>query len=231
MKANISRVPFSLSHPACLSSAVGWQPFIIQADFQLRVFLQPEETVRFSGFILAWDSPGCRVLLWQPCIPWEKTILTMRTEPLIQRLKTRFHKERRGKIVRGSKWVTLKGKKPYLLTAHPNCVRISSNVKGKDTWMAVSWEPRMREDNPITVVVNVVAELEVSIIFIVNYQILCTGNVAYIMNIRPLIEQGMDNFSFKCDRESPWHLRNWICDYSTFDRDLQIPGLSWWFQW
>ena len=42
-----------------------------------------------------------------------------------------------------------------------------------------------------------VAKLEVSNIFIVNYQILCTGNVAYIMNIRPLVQQGTDNFSFK----------------------------------
>ena len=77
-----------------------------------------------------------------------------------------------------------------------------------------------------------VAELEVSIIFIVNYQILCTGNVAYIMNIRPLPEQGMGNFSFKCDIEKA--LGIWGIEFVTtmhFDRDLQIPGLPWWFWW
>lgn len=65
--------------------------------------------------------------------PWEKTTLTMRVEASNSTFKGTV--STKGKIVCGSKLGHIKKRKEAisLLTAHPNCVRISSNVKGKDT--------------------------------------------------------------------------------------------------
>lgn len=102
----------SVTHPACLSSAVGWQPFIIQADFQLRVFLQPEETVRFSGFIL-YKFPWVQSPPLAAVFPWEKTILTMRVEASNSTFKGTV--STKGKIVCSSKLGHIKKRKETVI--------------------------------------------------------------------------------------------------------------------
>ena len=130
-------------------------------------------TIYYSGWFSVtsvsaarWNSQILRIYLAQvprvqspssaAVFPWDRAALTTRVEASNSTFKGTV--STKGKIVCGSELGHIKKRKETLslLTAYPNCVRISSNAKGKDTWMAGSWEPRMRgKTTSIAVIVTV----------------------------------------------------------------------------